>query len=344
MYVIEPRVRSINLYWQDASKYVQRAALTEIASPVDIQQFPGFPESGEVVLILPTGLDILTRKMTKLDADVLNQLSECARRLPEYDQTAYEIARQLISRFPNIPAHVLCNSAFFTELPLYERSYALDPHLFRSAYQRYGGDGLCHFGALSAIQEQIGQDKKIISVHLCDLPSLTAWQGNAIVNSSMGYSPLEGMLSADGCGSIDPGIPLMLAEGGLTSREIRHSLARDSGWNALIGQRVGIDDLCDSSRLDNATACNILLDQVIEQIGSACSAMGGLDAIVFSLVSIDGPNQMMTRVISRLGWLGCKPSAKPVSVDGWLLLNGENSSIQLMALEYSPLEIIQKFL
>ena len=120
--------------------------------------FPGSPETGEVVLILPTGLDILTQKMTKLDADVLNQLSECARRLPEYDQTAYEIARQLISQFPNLPVHVLCNSAFFTELPLYERSYAIDPHLFQSTYQRFGGDGLCHFGAVSAIQEQIGQE------------------------------------------------------------------------------------------------------------------------------------------------------------------------------------------
>ena len=52
-----------------------------------------------MVLILPTGLDILTQKMTGLDADVLNKLSECARRLPEYDQTAFEIARQLILSF-----------------------------------------------------------------------------------------------------------------------------------------------------------------------------------------------------------------------------------------------------
>ena len=162
--------------------------------------------------------------------------------------------------------------------------------------------------------------------------------------SSMGYSPLEGMISADGCGSIDPGIPLMLAEGGLTPWEIRRSLVRDSGWNALTGQRVGIDDLCDSSRPENAAACKILLDQVIEQIGSACSAMGGLDAIVFSVDSIDGSNQMMTRVISRLGWLGCHPSAKPVLLDGRLLLSGENSSIQVLALEYSPLEIIPSIL
>ena len=162
--------------------------------------------------------------------------------------------------------------------------------------------------------------------------------------SSTGYSPLEGMISADGCGSIDPGIPLMLAEAGYTPREIRRALVQHSGWNALPGRRVGVEELCDASQPDHATACKILLDQVIEQIGSACSAMGGLDAIVFSVGSIEGPNQMMTRVISRLGWLGCKPSAKPVSVDGWLLLSGENSSIQLMALEYSPLEIIQKFL
>ena len=135
MYIIEPGVRSIHLYWQDASKNIQHTTLTEIASPVDIQQFPGFPEIGEVVLILPTGLDILTQKMTKLDADVLNQLSECARRLPEYDQTTFEIASQLIGRFPNLPVRVLCNSAFFTELPPYEQNYAIDPHHFQSTYQ-----------------------------------------------------------------------------------------------------------------------------------------------------------------------------------------------------------------
>ena len=107
MYIIEPGVRSIHLYWQDASKNVQHATLIESPDVLDIQLFPGFTGVDEVVLILPTGLDILTQKMTKLDANVLNQLSECARRLPDYDLTVYEIARQLISQFPNLPVRVI---------------------------------------------------------------------------------------------------------------------------------------------------------------------------------------------------------------------------------------------
>ena len=67
-----------------------------------------------------------------------------------------------------------------------------------------------------------------------------------------------------------------------------------------LGQRVGIADLCNPGRPENNNACTILLDQMIEQIGSACSALGGLDAIVFSVESIDGSNQMIARVLSRL--------------------------------------------
>jgi acetate kinase len=344
MYVIEPVIGTVHLYWKDSFDIVQHSEAGETAGIVDVQRFPGLASATEVVLILPSGLDILSEVHNKLDLRVLNLLSECARRLPEYDQIPYEIARQLYDKYPNLPVRLVCNSAFFADLPIRERSYALDPHLFKSTYQRFGGDGLCHFCAVKSIQAQFPQSQKVISIHLCNQPSITAWQNDIPVYSSMGYSPLEGLMSADGCGSIDPGIPLMLADSGYSPAEIRRLLVENSGWNALFGKRVDINELLDSLPSDYSIAWDILLDQIMEQIGSACSVMGGLDTIVFIVDYLNESNTMLAGVTSRLGWLGYKPLSIPVVMDGRMLVSGEGSSIRVLALKYSPVEIIAPFL
>jgi acetate kinase len=344
MYVIEPVIGKIHLYWMDSFDIVQHTEVIETAGKVDIQRFPGLASSTEVVLILPAGMDILSEVQSRLDSRVLNLLSDCARRLPEYNQTTHEIASQLADKYLNLPVNLICNSAFFAELPIHERSYALDSHLFKSTYQRSGSDGLCHFGAVKSIQAQFPQSQKVISIHLCNQPSITAWQNDIPVYSSMGYSPLEGLISADGCGSIDPGIPLMLADSGYSPAEIRRLLVENSGWNALSGQRVDINELLGSLPSDNSIAWDILLDQIMEQIGSACSVMGGLDTIIFTVDYLNGSNTMIAGVTSRLGWLGYRPSSMPVVMDGQMLFSGEGSSLRVLAMKYSPVEIISSFL
>ncbi len=344
MYVIEPVIGRIHLNWKDSFDIVQHVLADVTAGAVDVQRFPGLTSSNEVVLILPTGLDIINEVKNRLDSHVLKLLSECARRLPEYNQIAYEIASQLVDKYPNLPVRLICNSAFFTDLPIRERSYALDPLRFTSSYQRFGGDGLCHFGAVKSIQTQIPGEQRVISIHLCSQPSITAWQNDMPVYTSMGYSPLEGLISADGCGSIDPGIPLMLADSGYSPAEIRRLLVQNSGWNTLPVQMIVSDDLVSMESSGNSLSMDIMLEQVVEHIGCACSALGGVDTIVFSVESPEQSQSLISRVTSKLEWLGFKSATQPVMVDDFLLLSGENSSIRVLAKEYSPVRIISSFL
>lgn len=344
MYVIEPGVHSIHIYWQDSSAKVQHMIHDGTTSGVDIRNFHGLAETNEVYLLIPTGLDILTGVQTPLDQHALSLLSECAQRLPEYNRISFEIACQLTSLFPDLHVTLICISAFYQSLPDRERFYAIDPRLFRSTYQRFGGDGLCHFGALKFIQNHLKSDQKVVSIHLCDQPSITAWQNDAVVYSSMGYSPLEGLISADGSGSIDPGIPLVLADAGHSPAEIRRTLVQDSGWNALLGSRKDINELHNQGSLNNTVPLDILLSQIIEHIGSASSALCGLNAIVFSVDSLQHSKSILSLVATKLAWLGYRSLSELVMQNDRLLLSSESSSILVLALEYSPLEIIAKYL
>jgi acetate kinase len=136
----------------------------------------------------------------------------------------------------------------------------------------------------------------------------------------------------------------MLADSGYSPEEIRTQLIENSGWNAQLGYRADINELLDSLHSENSIVWDILLNQTMDQIGSACSALGGVDTIVFTVDHLNESNTMIAGVTSRLGWLGYKPSSIPVVMDGQMLFSGEGSSIRVLALEYTPVKIISSFL
>lgn len=344
MYVIEPRIDGVHIHWQDGAGVHKLAVDYDHSKPVDIHNFPNLAAAGEIFLVIPTGLDVLTELKTILDAESLSKLSECASRLPEYNQSAFEIADQLQKECGAIPVHLIINSAFFQDLPETEKGITIDPGLFRHKYLRFGSDGLCHYGAMMAVESALSDSHRLISIHLGNQPSITAWMDKSPVFSSQGYSPLEGLISASGCGSIDPGIPLLVCVDGYPPASLRRDLILNGGWNSLIGEPIDIFGLVDQAEEGNTLPLDILLDQLVEGIGSACSILAGVDTIAFSVDSLQGSLPLISCITARLEWLGFKPRKSSAKLADFDILSGQDSKIKIIVADYSPINIINAFL
>ncbi len=343
MYVIESDSSSTCIFCMDQDGNLRREFINHKGETPDVTTFPVLYSAEEIVIILPSGLRHLTDLRVKLDDITLTKMFNCAIEMPEYNQTVYDIARQVRQAFPAISASIVVGSAFYKNLPLVERIYAL-PEKFIEQYARYGSDGLCHFGAARSIQSDDPVSHKVVSIHLCDQPSITGWENGVVKFSSAGYSPLEGLISANGCGSIDPSIPLMLTEEGFDPDEIANLLARSSGWNALVGRPLSIQQLLEDNNDTATVAREILLDQITAQIGAATASLAGLDALVFVVNNIIDAHALIQLITPRFSWVGYHPRSKPLKAGGRLIISDESSSLKAYVITYDPISIINTWL
>jgi acetate kinase len=188
---------------------------------------------------------------------------------------------------PDVPAVACFDTAFHATLPPAARTYAL-PADWRRRWplRRYGFHGLSHAYASRRAAELIGRESaRIVTCHLGAGASLAAVREGRSVDTTMGFTPLEGLVMATRSGSVDPGLVLWLLEHArLPEHELARALEHDSGLRALAGtadmrdvlRRRGAGD--EQARL----AIDVYLHRLRSGIGAMAAALGGLDALVFT--------------------------------------------------------------
>ena len=189
----------------------------------------------------------------------------------------------------DIPAVACFDTAFHARMPEAASTYAI-PEEWRErwAIRRYGFHGLSHAYAARRAAELLGRpltDLRIVTCHLGSGASLAAVDGGRSVDTTMGFTPLEGVVMATRAGSVDPGLVLWLqSHGGLGEPEISDALEHRSGLAGLAGTG-------DMRRVLEAVAAGdasarLALDDYVHRlragIAAMASAMGGLDALVFT--------------------------------------------------------------
>jgi acetate kinase len=127
-------------------------------------------------------------------------------------------------------------------MPLKTSAFALPFAYLEKGVRRFGGDGLFHQWAWEAADQRIDRLQRLVSVHLGDAPNMAAILNGHSLESSLGFSPLDGIPSQTGCGEIDPGIVLLLAEQGMSPDKVERILAQDSGLCALLGRKAHWDE------------------------------------------------------------------------------------------------------
>ncbi|MCX5786966.1 MAG: hypothetical protein NTX64_00425 [Elusimicrobia bacterium] len=232
---------------------------------------------------LHNGGDKILQPAMRLTPQVLDAVRESALLQLEHNGLIYEAMRTMLKLAPDVPHIVLCDSAFFIDLPAVSRLYAVPARLRAGAMRRHGGGGLIHQWAWQRMRERAGRAvSRMISIQLSDHPNIAAIKDGHPVDTTMGFTPVEGIPSHTSCGDIDASVVFELQASGMSMSEINELLSARSGFRALVGKTCGFRDLVrENGDPDQALARKILLYDIVKYVGAFAAVLGGVDALCF---------------------------------------------------------------
>ncbi|MFB9675754.1 acetate/propionate family kinase [Streptosporangium vulgare] len=256
------------------------------------------------------------REPTVVDDGVLEAVREYADLAPLHVPPALALVEAARRRLPGVP-HVLCpDTAFHAALPDAAATYAL-PAEWRSRYglRRYGFHGLSYAWALGRAAELLGRPAgtlQVVLAHLGGGSSVCAVREGRSMDTSMGFTPLEGVPMSKRSGSVDPGMLLWLLSGSrLTLDELRDGLEHGSGLLGLSNGKSGdTRELVASEDPAAALALEVFEHRVSREIAAAATSLDRLDALVFTgEIGWDQP-EVREAVCRRLSLLGVEPPSR----------------------------------
>ncbi len=235
----------------------------------------------------------------------LGALTELA---PLHNGPALSAIRNARGAFPALPHVAVFDTAFHSTIPEVAAMYAL-PRPFREqrGVRRYGFHGL----SVQWAAEQVSVSRLVVC-HLGGGCSITAVRDGRSVDTTMGFTPLEGVPMATRSGSIDPGALLYLLRQGVSLDELEHSLEHESGLLGLSGLSGSVEELEASDEPAARLALEVFAYRVAAAVGAMAAALGGLDALVFTGGIGEHSARVREAVCARLGFLGVE-AAEPGS-------------------------------
>jgi acetate kinase len=228
-----------------------------------------------------------------IDDDVRTAIADLADLAPLHQPRALAGIDATAALLPGVPAVACFDTAFHASMPDTAATYAL-PAAWRERFglRRYGFHGLSHGYAARRATELLGLSAprlRIVTCHLGAGASLAAVSSGRSVDTTMGFTPLEGLVMATRSGSVDPGLLVwLLRDARLSVAELGDGLERSSGLAGLAGLPGGSGDMRDvlaaAGRGDRAArlAIGVYLHRLRSEIAAMAAAMNGLDALVFT--------------------------------------------------------------
>ncbi|MEG0306905.1 MAG: acetate kinase [Clostridium sp.] len=237
-----------------------------------------------------------------INDEVMASLEECVKLAPLHNPANIIGINACKSLMPNTPMVAVFDTAFHQTMPKTAYMYPLPYELYeKHGIRKYGFHGTSHKFVSAECAKMLGKDikdVKIITCHLGNGASLAAIKDGHCVDTSMGFTPLEGIAMGTRCGNIDPAIATFLInECNMTAKEVDNLMNKESGVLGLSGVSSDFRDIEDAAGEGNERAI-LALDvynyRVREMIGAYAAAMGGVDAVVFTAGL--GENAIGTRV------------------------------------------------
>jgi len=238
------------------------------------------------------------RNATWLNEKALEDLQGLVPLSPLHQPPALAVVRACREYFPAIPQAAVFDTAFHAALPPRAYTYAV-PAAWRAAgVRRYGFHGI----ACADVVAQLADDlrERAVILHLGAGCSATAVLQGKGIDTTMGFTPLEGLVMATRSGDVDPGALLYVQrELGLTAQAMDHALNEESGLLALSGASADMRELLQSQDEQAALAVDVFCYRAAKAVGALTVALGGLDQIIFS----GGIGEHAARVRARIGAL-----------------------------------------
>jgi acetate kinase len=243
------------------------------------------------------------REPVVINEEVERDLAALAELAPLHNTPAISAIDQARQALPRLPHVAVFDTAFHATLPEEASQYAL-PRRWREGWgiRRYGFHGL----SVQWAAEQV-QVPRLVVCHLGGGCSVTAVRGGRSIETTMGFSPLEGVPMATRCGSIDAEIVLhLLRTGTLGLDEIERILESESGLLGLSGLSARVEELERSERPEAQLALRVYAYRIAGAVAAMAVALGGLDALVFTAGVGEGSPRVREEVCDRLRVFGVK--------------------------------------
>lgn len=231
------------------------------------------------------------------------------------------------------------DTGFYAYLPEVAKLYALPPNLRRHyGVRRYGFHGLAHQSMLCqwhALHPETKGRGRVISLQLGAGCSITASRDGRPVETSMGFSPLGGLVMATRAGDLDPGVMLFLLQtAGFDAAGLEHLLDRHSGLAGVSGLSGDMRVLLSSDHPDAVLAIELYCYRIRKYLGAYMAVLGGLDAVLFGGGVGEHAPQIRVSALRGLEWLGLNLDAEAnrSACAGTQCISAERSAVELWAM------------
>lgn len=246
--------------------------------------------------------------------EVVAQVEKCSVFAPLHNPANILGIKAVSAALPTVPQVAVFDTAFHQSMPAYAYMYAL-PYEYYDKYRirRYGFHGTSHKYVSGKGAKFAGLDleySKIITCHLGNGSSIAAVLNGKSIDTSMGFTPLEGLIMGTRCGNVDPDVVTYIQEKeGLTAEEMSRVLNKKSGFLGLSCVSSDARDLNEAANAGDAKAkltLKKLTYDITKFIGAYAAAMNGVDLIVFTGGIGENNSRLRRRVCENLTYLGVK--------------------------------------
>jgi len=221
-----------------------------------------------------------------------------------YNLAAIERIRE---RMPDVPQVACFDTSFHQTYPAVAKLIPLPKDLRRAGVQRYGFHGLSYeyiASVLPGLAPEIA-GKRVIVAHLGSGASLCALKNGVSIDSTLGFTALDGLCMGTRPGALDPGVVLYLYQGlGLSAKEIETILYKKSGLLAISGISNDMRDLLPAGEPDAKLAIEYFVYRAAKEIGSLAAVLDGVDGLVFTAGIGENSPEIRKRICDASSWLG----------------------------------------
>ena len=277
---------------------------------------------------------------TLINDDVKKAIADLIPLAPSHNPANLEGINIIEEILPEVPQVAVFDTAFHRTIPEPAKVYPIPYKYYERGIQRYGFHGTSHQYCAhrsAQILQQPLETLKIVTCHLGNGCSLAAIKDGICIDTTMGFSPLEGLMMGTRSGSIDPQILIyMMQEYGLDAEKVDRLLNKESGLKGVSGVSNDVREIVKAINEGNTQAqlaYDIYLHRLKKAIGAMAASLNGLDVLVFTAGVGENRSMLRQETCAGLSYLGveldtAKNNADPLDVN----IAAENSQVQVLVI------------
>ncbi len=273
----------------------------------------------------------------RITPEFLSEIKQLVPLDPDHMPAVIRGIQFIAGKFPELPQVACFDTAFHSSLPTVARMYALPRRLYDQGVVRYGFHGLSYeyvMRELHTLEEKLASGRVIIA-HLGSGASMVAVKDGKSIDTSMGFTPLEGLVMGTRSGDVDPGVLLYLfGREKMSAKEVNTLVNKESGLLGVSGTSADMHVLLDNIHQDAraAEAVDLFCYRAKKYVGAYAAVLGGLDVLVFAGGIGEHSPDVRQRICDGLEFLGLHLDA-PSNEANAVVISSPESRVQVRVIK-----------